>query len=59
MASNVELTIEFTDKFTLGNAREYFDGLRKKIIAENLSQIIFKQSNEFFLPDLQRGVVPN
>ena len=58
MASNVELTILLTDDFTLNNAREYFDGLRQKIIAEDLSQIIFKTSNEFFLPDPQRGVIP-
>ena len=59
MASNVELTISLTDDFTLSNAREYFDGLRQKIIAEDMIQIIFKKSNEFFLPDPQRGVAPN
>ena len=58
MASNVELTILLTNNFTFDNAREYFNGLRQKIIAEDLSQIIFKQSNEFFLPDPQRGVDP-
>ena len=48
-----------TNNFTLENSKEYFDGLRQKIISEDLTQIIFKQSNEFFLTDLQRGFDPN
>ena len=47
-----------TDAFTEANAREYFDCLAQKIICEDLTQIFFKQSNDFFLPDLQRGVDP-
>ena len=42
MVSNFELTIKLTDKFNLANAQEYFDGLRKKIISDELTQIIFK-----------------
>ena len=41
--SNFELTIRLYENFTLINAREYFDSLRQKIIAENITQIIFKQ----------------
>ena len=48
-----------TADFTLENAREYFDALRQKIISEDLTQIVFKASNEFFLPDPERGVIPN
>ena len=59
MASNVELTIKLTNNFTLANAREYFDSLSYKIISEDLKQIIFKESNDFFVPDPQRGVEPN
>ncbi len=40
------------DNFNLKNAQEYFDGLRQKIISEELTQIIFKQYNDFFEPDL-------
>ena len=47
-----------TDAFTEANAREYFDCLAEKIISEDLTQIVFKQSNDFILPDLQRGVDP-
>jgi hypothetical protein len=43
----------------LANAREYFDALRQKIISEDLTQIFFKESNEFFLPDPERGVIPD
>jgi hypothetical protein len=59
MASNLELTIRLTANFTLANAREYFDALRQKIISEDLTQIFFKESNEFFLPDPERGVIPD
>ena len=59
MASNVELTIKLTNNFTLANAREYFDSLSYKIISEDLKQIIFKESNDFFVPDPQRGVEPD
>jgi hypothetical protein len=59
MASNFELTIDLTANFTLANALEYFDALRQKIISEDLTQIVFKQTNEFFLPDPERGVIPN
>jgi hypothetical protein len=58
MDSNFELTIMLWDNFTLTNAREYFEDLKQKIVCEDLTQIIFKQSNNFFLPDSQRGVVP-
>ena len=58
-ASNVELTIQLKNNFTLANAQEYFDSLLYKIICEDLTQIIFKQQNDFFLPDLDRGVEPN
>ena len=58
MASNFELTIFLKDNFTLANAREYFDGLKQKIISENLTQIIFKESNSFFVTDTERGVIP-
>ena len=59
MASNFELTIKLNDNFTLANAREYFDGLKQKIISENLTQIFFKESNSFFVPDPQKGVEPH
>ena len=59
LVSNFELTIQLYENFTLANAREYFDSLRQKIISEDLTQIIFKQSNDFFPTDLQRGVQPN
>jgi hypothetical protein len=59
MASNVELTISLRDAFTEANAREYFDCLAQKIICEDLTQIVFKESNDFFLLDLQKGVDPN
>jgi hypothetical protein len=59
LASNFELSIRLEDNFTLANAREYFDGLKQKIISENLTQIIFKESNSFFVTDPQRGVEPN
>ena len=55
----MQLTIDLTNNFTLANAREYFDGLKQKIISENLTQIIFKESNSFFVTDPQRGVEPN
>ena len=48
-----------TNNFTLENAKEYFDDLRQMIISEDLTQIIFKESNDFFLSDLQRGFDPN
>ena len=57
--SNFELSIRLEDNFTLANAREYFDGLKQKIISDNLTQIIFKESNSFFVTDPQRGVEPN
>ncbi len=47
------------DNFNLANAQEYFDSLRQKIISDELTQIIFKECNDFFEPDLQRGVDPN
>ena len=59
MASNFELTILLKDNFTLANSREYFDNLKQKIISENLTQIIFKESNSFFVTDPQRGVEPH
>ena len=58
-ASNVELTIQLKNNFTLANEQEYFDSLLQKIICEDLTQIIFKQQNDFFLPDLDRGDEPN
>ncbi len=58
MGSNFELTIKLTDNFSLTNAEEYFDGLRQKIVSNELTQIIFKECNDFFEPDLQRGVDP-
>jgi hypothetical protein len=47
------------DAFTLANAREYFGCLAQKIKDEDLTQIIFKESNDFFLSDLDRGVDSN
>jgi hypothetical protein len=57
--SNFELTIMLMEAFTLANAREYFDCLAQKIKDEDLTQIIFKESNDFFLSDLHRGVNSN
>ena len=54
-ASNFELTIELKANFTLANARAYFDSLVQKIEAEDLTQITFKESNDFFTPDEEKG----
>ena len=59
MASNFELTINLTDRFTLAHAKEYFHSLEDKIKTEELTQIIFKASNDFFLPNLEKSLVPN
>jgi len=45
------LTIKLTKKFTSENAREYFDSLANKIENEDLTQIIFKLKNDFFVTD--------
>jgi hypothetical protein len=58
LASNFELTISFSDAFEEANALGYFGGLAQKIKDEDLTQIIFKESNDFFLSDLHRGVDP-
>ena len=57
--SNFELTIKLTDAFTFANAREYFDSLALKIETENLTQIYFKERNDFFLPDEEKGFEPH
>ena len=57
--SNFELTIELREEFTLANAREYFDSLAQKIEIEGLTQINFKKKNDFFLPDVEKGFIPN
>ena len=57
--SNFELTIELTDNLTLANARAYFYSLVQKIEAEDLTQITFKESNDFFTPDKEKGFVPD
>ena len=57
--SNFELTIELREEFTLENAREYFDSLARKIKTEGLTQIYFKKKNDFFLPDVEKGFIPN
>ena len=58
-ASNFDLTIKLTENFTLANARAYFDSLVQKIKAEDLTQITFKESNDFFTPDKEKGFEPN
>ena len=57
-ASNFELTIKLTANFTLANAQAYFDSLVHKIEAEDLTQITFKESNDFFPPDEKKGFLP-
>ena len=47
-----------TDNFTLSNAEKYFEFLRQKIEAEDLTQINFKEYNDFFLPDKDKGFIP-
>ncbi len=47
-----------TYKFTLSNAGKYFDCLKQKIEAEDLTQITFKEYNDFFLPDKDKGFEP-
>ena len=47
-----------TDKFTLANAGKYFECLRQKIEAEDLTQITFKEYNDFFHPDEDKGFEP-
>ena len=56
--SNFELTIELTKAFTETNAREYFAPLMKKIKTEGLTKINFKERNDFFLPDEEKGFRP-
>ena len=51
MASNFELTIRLTDHFTEKRAQKYFSSLEDKIKTEELTEIIFKESNDFFLPN--------
>ena len=57
--SNFELTIKLFWAFTLANAREYFDSLALKIETEDLTQIYFKERNDFFLPDEEKGFEPH
>ena len=57
-ASNFELTIKLEANFTLANAQAYFDSLVQKIEAEDLTQINFKESNDFFTPDKEKGFEP-
>ena len=59
LTSNFELTIKLKDEFTEENARDYFDLLAYKIKSEELTQINFKESNNFFLPDLEKGFEPS
>ena len=56
--SNFELTIRLEDNFTLANARAYFDSLVQNIEAEDLTHITFKESNDFFTPDKEKGFEP-
>ena len=52
------MVLKLTDYFSLANAREYFERLSQKIISEDLTQIIFKSENDFFVTDQKRGVRP-
>jgi hypothetical protein len=58
LASNFELTIELFEEFNEANAREYFDFLALKIKSEEITEITFKESNDFFFPDLDKGILP-
>lgn len=53
--SDFELTAQLTNKFTFENALEYFNCIAQKIKAEEITQIIFKEENDFFISDEEKG----
>ena len=50
-ASLFELTIELTDDFKEETAASYFEDLAYMIKSETMTQIVFKQCNDFFYPN--------
>ena len=59
MSSNFELTIELSEAFNESTAKDYFGCLAKKISTEILSEITFKETNDFFRSDEKNGVECN
>ena len=48
MSSNFELTIKLLEAFNEATARAYFGCLARKIKTQGLTEIIFKETNDFF-----------
>lgn len=59
MMSNVELTIWLLDKFNETTARDYFNNLEQKIETQELSEIRFQETNNFFNSEEESGVKCN
>lgn len=57
-SSLFELTIELTDDFNEETAASYFEELAYTIKSEAMTQIVFKQCNDFFYPDKSAGILP-
>jgi hypothetical protein len=49
--ANFELVMYLNDHFNEDIAKKYFDALAKKIKEEDLNEIIFKVTNDFFISE--------
>jgi hypothetical protein len=51
-SSNFELTVDLIDAWNEKNAKTFFDQIRNKITTKDLTDITFKEYNQFFfVPD--------
>ena len=57
--SNIELTILLFDKCSEVDAKEYFDSIANRIKTEGLTEITFKTTNDYFLKDEEKGIIPS